>query len=124
MTDHRASLFERGRDYEAFEAILGETLAKTPLRVCGSCLTPNYRVMRYAERNALRANLGPRAEQRRWGSLHRGKSGSAKEKAALAAWPLPRWPGWVAHVNAAQTDAELAAVRRRVQRGSPFGEAP
>ena len=80
-----------------------------------------YTLCRYVERNALRAHLVPRAEQWRWGSLHRWKSGTAKEKAALAAWPLPRWPGWVAHVNAAQTDAELAAVRRSVQRGNPFG---
>ena len=40
----------------------------------------------------------------------------------LAAWPLPRWPDWVQHVNRPQTDAELAALRRCVQRGNPFGE--
>ena len=40
----------------------------------------------------------------------------------LAAWPSPRWPGWVEHVNGPQTEAELAAVRRSVQRGNPFGE--
>ena len=49
-----------------------------------------YTLCRYVERNALRAKLVPRAEQWRWGSLHRWKSGTAKEKAALAAWPLPR----------------------------------
>jgi putative transposase len=42
----------------------------------------------------------------------------------LAGWPLPRWPGWVAHVNGPQTEAELSAVRRSVRRGSPFGETP
>ena len=31
-------------------------------------------------------------------------------------------PGWVEHVNGPQTEAELAALRRCVQRGSPFGE--
>jgi hypothetical protein len=51
-----------------------------------------------------------------------GNYDTAKEKSLLAAWPLPRWPGWVEHVNGPQTEAELAALRRGVQRGSPFGE--
>jgi putative transposase len=51
-----------------------------------------------------------------------GNYGTAKEKSLLAAWPLPRWPGWVEHVNGPQTEAELAALRRGVQRGSPFGK--
>ena len=48
-------------------------------------------------------------------------TGSAKEKSLLAAWPLPRRPGWVEHVNAPHTEAELSALRRSVQRGCPFG---
>ena len=81
-----------------------------------------YTVCRYVERNALRANLVERAEEWRWCSLHRWKRGTPKEKSLLAAWPLARRPGWVDHVNAPQTDAELAALRRSVQRGCPFGD--
>ena len=44
------------------------------------------------------------------------------EKSLLAAWPLVRWPGWVEHVSGPHTEAELAALRRGVQRGSPFGQ--
>lgn len=80
-----------------------------------------YTLCRYVARNALRANLVPRAEQWPWGSLHGWKHGSAKEKSLLAAWPVPRWPGWIEHVNRPQTEAELAALRRSVQRGGPFG---
>ncbi len=40
----------------------------------------------------------------------------------LAAWPLSRKPNWVEHVNAPQTRSEVVAVRRSVQRGSPFGD--
>jgi len=40
----------------------------------------------------------------------------------LAAWPLPRWPGWVEHVNRPQTEAELAALCRCAERGSPFAK--
>jgi putative transposase len=80
-----------------------------------------YTVCRYVERNALRANLVERAEDWRWGSLYRWRHGTAKEKSLLAAWPLPRRPGWVDHVNAPQTEAELSALRRCVKRGCPFG---
>ena len=78
----------------------------------------------YVERNALRAGLVSRAEQGRWGSLWRRCGGECEHAVTLAAWPLPRWAGWVEHVNGPQTEAELAAVRRSVQRSSPFGEAP
>ena len=82
-----------------------------------------YTVARYVERNALRANLARRAQQWRWGSLYRWLRGSAEDNQLLAAWPLPRKANWVDHVNAPQTEAELAALRRSVRRGSPFGDA-
>jgi len=80
-----------------------------------------YTVARYVERNALRAGLVERAEDWRWGSLHRWLRGTDEEKALLAPWPCVRRPNWVAHVNAALTAKELAAVRHCVQRGSPYG---
>jgi len=79
-------------------------------------------VCRYVERNALRADLVRRAEDWPWGSLHRWTQGSIKEKAILAAWPLRRLAGWVELVNTPQTEAELSALRRSVNRGCPFGE--
>jgi putative transposase len=81
-----------------------------------------YTVARYVERNALRANLTRRAEHWRWGSLHRWLRGSAEDKELLAPWPLSRRPNWVDHVNAPQTESELAALRRSVRRGCPFGD--
>jgi putative transposase len=78
-------------------------------------------VARYVERNALRARLVRRAEQWRWSSLSRWVNGSAADRELLAAWPLPRKPNWVEHVNIPQTEAELAAIRRRMQCGNPFG---
>jgi putative transposase len=82
-----------------------------------------YTVARYVERNAQRAKLVRRAELWRWSSLHRWLRGSAADQALLAAWPLPRKAGWVDHVNEPITEAELATLRRCVQRGSPFGDA-
>lgn len=82
-----------------------------------------YAVARYVERNAMRAGLVRRADQWQWGSLHRWLRGLAADKGLLAAWPVPRKSDWVAHVNAAQTEAELQAVRRSIVRGSPLGDA-
>jgi putative transposase len=81
-----------------------------------------YTLGRYVERNAQRANLVRRAEQWPWCSLARWLRGSAADKALLSAWPLPRKPGWVDHVNAAMTEAELQALRRCIKRGTPFGD--
>jgi putative transposase len=81
-----------------------------------------YTVARYVERNALRANLARRADHWRWESLYHWQRGSVEDKELLATWPLARKPNWVDHVNAARTDAELQAMRRSVQRGSPFGD--
>jgi len=79
-------------------------------------------VCRYVERNALRANLEPRAEAWRWGSLYRWYSGTGAEKELLSAWALRRNAGWLEHVNSPQAEAELAAIRRSVSRDSPFGD--
>jgi putative transposase len=80
-----------------------------------------YTVCRYVERNPLRANLVGRAEDWRWGSLWRRVHGDEFPRRFLAPWPLPLAEGWVEHVNAPQTEAELEAVRRSVRRGCPFG---
>jgi putative transposase len=81
-----------------------------------------YTVARYVERNALRARLATRAEKWRWGSLYRWLRNSAEDRSLLASWPVPRQAGWVDHVNRPQTEAELAAIRRSLDRGSPFGD--
>jgi len=177
----RMRIFEKDRDYEAFEQILEEAVARTETRLLAYCLMPNhwhlvvwpqadgelsnfvgwltlthtqrwhahrhssgsghvyqgrfksfpvqgddhfYTLCRYVERNALRANLVARAEAWPWGSLYRWHSGTTIQKALLSAWPLPRRAGWIEHVNAAQTDAELTRLRRSVQRSCPFGEGP
>ena len=83
-----------------------------------------YTVARYVERNALRANLVSRAEEWQWGSLYRWLRGTTEDKQLLAPWPLSRKPNWRDHVNAPQTEAEVAALRRSIQRGCPFGDEP
>lgn len=38
----RQRLFEKTADYQAFEAILDETLDKVPMRICNYCIMPNH----------------------------------------------------------------------------------
>lgn len=78
-------------------------------------------VCRYVERNALRANMVDRAEDWKWCSLWRNKRGSVEEKSLLSDWPIARPRNWVAVVNKPQTEGELKALRRCIQRGSPYG---
>jgi putative transposase len=80
-----------------------------------------YTVLRYVERNPVRATLVDRAEQWRWSSSWRLAHGSAKERGLLHAWPIERPPDWRERVNRPETPAELEALRRSVQRGQPFG---
>ena len=83
-----------------------------------------YQVVRYVERNALRANLVERAEAWRWGSLWRRKEGTAEQRVILSDWPLPVPKDWMRHVNRPQSEGELQALRRSVQRGQPYGTEP
>ena len=76
-------------------------------------------VLRYVERNPLRAKLVRRAEDWAWSSLAWRPTGKRPE--LLADWPVACPSEWVKLVNAVQTDAELTAVRRSVSRGTPFG---
>jgi putative transposase len=80
-----------------------------------------YTVCRYLERNALRAKLVKRAEKWRWCSLwHRWQQSAGL---LLAAWPVPLPPTWIDMVNEAQSERELAALRRSVVRGAPYGDS-
>jgi putative transposase len=82
-----------------------------------------YTVVRYVERNALRAQLVERAEKWRWSSLWQRRQQDGEVGRILQAWPLPEPADWTRIVNAAQTSGELAAIRRSVLRGSPLGSA-
>ena len=74
-------------------------------------------VCRYIERNLLRANLVGRAEPWRWSSRSRRLHGDDPPGPLRSPWPLPLPADWVERVNEPQTEAELDALRRSVQRG-------
>jgi len=83
-----------------------------------------YQVVRYVERNALRADLVPSAEEWRWCSLWRRVHGSGEQVALLSSWPLPRPRKWKSLVNQPQHEGETEAIRRCIHRGQPYGSRP
>jgi putative transposase len=78
-------------------------------------------VCRYAERNALRANLCVRAEHWKWSSAW--TSPDSSPPVTLHVWPLARPRDWLNHVNEPQTEAELASIRHSVHHGRPYGRS-
>ncbi len=78
-------------------------------------------VLRYVERNAVRAKLVKRAEGWRWCSLWVRRNGSDEERAMLAAWPGAEPRSWLRTVNAKLPEEELDTLRQCVNRGRPYG---
>jgi putative transposase len=79
-------------------------------------------VLRYVERNPLRAGLAKRAEAWPWSSLHWWEKG-AERPAWSDRGPVPRPRDWAGWVNQPLTESEMEAVRLSVNRGRPFGSA-
>jgi putative transposase len=76
---------------------------------------------RYVERNPLRAGLVEQAEAWRWGSLWQRQQEPRPDKWILSDWPIAIPGNWIDPVNQPQTEADLEALRRSVQRGQPYG---
>jgi len=79
-------------------------------------------VLRYVERNPVRAGLARRAQDWPWSSASAAGVRPADAPAVdLARWPVPRRPDWLRWVNAPQTAAEEGAVRRSIRFARPLG---
>jgi putative transposase len=75
-------------------------------------------VLRYVERNAVRADLVRRAEDWRWCSAAVLRPGGP----TLDPGPVPRPDDWLRHVNKPHTEAELRRLRDSIRRGRPHGD--
>lgn len=174
----RLPLFEKPEDFEAFEQVLAEAVARTPLDIFSYTVMPNHwhfvvrptddsqlseffrwlththtmrwhahyetqgtghlyqgrfktfpiesdqhllTVMRYVERNPLRANLVETAEDWKHGSLWRRQNQKKGDTTLLADWPISKPRQWRSLVNKPQTEDEVHALRQCVRKGSPFG---
>lgn len=86
-----------------------------PIQQDGHLLT----VIRYVERNPVRARFVERAENWRWSSLQWWSSQA--RPSFLTTWPIERPRNWRWRVNQPETEMELAALQQSVDRGTPFG---
>lgn len=78
-------------------------------------------VLRYVERNPVRAGLTACAQQWRWSSA--ACLSGARSPSFVHSGPAPRGPGWLEWANQPQTEAEVESLRECLRRGRPFGHA-
>jgi putative transposase len=83
-------------------------------------------VIRYVERNPLRAGLVRRAQDWRWSSLHARLDAHDAARALLSPCPIdmPAPRAWATQVNRPQSAAEEQAVQSSVRRSRPLGDDP
>ena len=89
-----------------------------PIQSDGHLLT----VMRYVERNPVRANFIELAEVWQWSSAYARRQ-PVDERQWLAIPEDPALPrNWRSRVNKVETEEELTSIRHSVRRGLPFGD--
>jgi putative transposase len=86
-----------------------------PIEQDGHLLT----VLRYVERNPVRAGLVTRAEEWRWSSASLWRESTPETH--VHAGPVTRPTPWLAWVNEAVADSDVEQIRASVNRGTPFG---
>ena len=79
-------------------------------------------VLKYVERNAVRAKLVIHAEDWRWGSAWRRTYGTLIQKRALASSPTPLPKSYLKWVNTHEPAEELKGIRLSVNKSSPYGK--
>jgi len=78
-------------------------------------------VLKYIERNPVRAGLVAKVEDWRWGSAWRREYGSDKQKKLLATLPVPLPAAYRSWINKPESPNELEQLRTSVNKGGPFG---
>ena len=77
-------------------------------------------VLRYVERNPLRANLVDRSQHWEWSSLK--PTVRSGPDGLLCDGPIVKPSQWTRHVNSVQSEAELKSLQHSIARGTPFGD--
>lgn len=76
-------------------------------------------VLRYVERNPVRANLVKSAADWRWSSL--SQRNDAESQSLISESPVTKPRAWIRWVDQPQTNEELVALRRCSFKCAPFG---
>jgi putative transposase len=78
-------------------------------------------VLRYVERNPLRAHLVRRAQDWQYSSLAIRLNPQDERRKLLVPWPIEQRSDYLHWINQPQTQAEIDALRISINRGRPFG---
>jgi putative transposase len=78
-------------------------------------------LIKYVERNPVRAKLVSKVENWQWGSGYRRLDGTPKERKLLAALPLDPPDSYRVWLNTSDKEDELKNIRTSVNKGTPFG---
>jgi|SRR3989344_6007827 len=78
-------------------------------------------VIKYTERNAVRAKLVSLCEDWRWGSAWRRTYGTAQQKKLLNTPPVQFPDNYLKWINTADQLEEVATIRKSVNKGIPYG---
>ncbi len=78
-------------------------------------------VLKYIERNPVRAKLSQETEDWRWGSAWRRIYGNDNQKKLLATTPVDLPVNYLQWVNMTESEKELDGIRSSVNKGVPYG---
>ena len=79
-------------------------------------------VLKYIERNPVRAKLSKNPEMWRWGSAFRRIRGTPREKKLFADSPTPLPRNYAQWISEAESTEQLTNIRTSVTKGVPYGE--
>ncbi len=80
-------------------------------------------VMKYVERNPVRAKLSRSCEGWRWGSAWLRKYGTKEQREILSVPPVDLPRSYLSWINESDKEEEIEQLRKSVTRGAPFGTA-
>ncbi len=78
-------------------------------------------LIKYVERNPVRAKLTRQCQAWQWGSAWRRISGTPKQKKLVDPSPTPLPHGYLRWVNTLDKEDDLLEIRNAVNRGVPYG---
>ncbi|MCX6736124.1 MAG: transposase [Candidatus Parcubacteria bacterium] len=78
-------------------------------------------LIKYVERNPVRAKLSERCEDWRWGSSWRRVSGTQEEQKLLDDSPTPIPDAYSQWVNTPEKEEEISLIRTSINKGVPYG---
>ena len=78
-------------------------------------------VLKYIERNPVRAKLVKAAERWKWGSMYRRSISTTKESKLVTPSPVPLPRSYAKWINEAEQSESLADIQKSISKGIPYG---